>query len=503
MRRVLAVALLAACHSSPTGPTTDSLWDLAPDGTELGIVATPRAIDLGRRALETARKLAATPDFTRFQGQIDDVVTGLLGKPDATFADAGLATDKGFAMFVTKDGVIGAIPVADRDKFLSLKHGTRGSGGSADSINGATCKPVKSLYICATAEALFARLGKAPLRGKPALAGARGDIELFAPGLDLLGGAGDLAVTAQLQPGQIEVRARWAGTPTGTLATLVAAPKVDPTGASGFAAFDVKPLLKYLPPEPIAGGVTFDQLAKALAGPITATMPGGTIDFQLHIALSDPAPVQQLIDHCDELPVDPRPTTKDGTCQLAIPEISQLGIDMWVEGKELRVGHRGTVPKGQPAALTPFGRELAAGDWTVLFWGRGSLLNTTASPPIDGSTNAHLLALICELGAGVKVDATGLQARALLRTIWTNPPALADQLAVIRPNDVAGAGSAAKALAQPGTPFAADYAAGAGGLMIPVAVTGTATSIAAMFTAREPAPLESTPSGPAPVSPPP
>jgi hypothetical protein len=484
MRRALALVLVAACHKTPpAGSDADALWDLAPDGTELGVVATPRALQLASSALDTVRQLAANPDFAAYKPLVDEVITGLLGKPDATLADAGLSTAKGFAMFVTKDGVIGALPVADRDKFVALKDGKR---GSADEINRALCRPVKDLYVCATNEAMFARLGKAPLRGRAQLAGARGDVELFAPALDLFGGNGDLAITAQLDRGQLDLRARWAGTPGGALApfTTIAAPKLDVLGASGFAAINIAPFVKDLPALPIVAGVTAEQLGKALAGPVTATCPAGTTDLQLHVALADPAPVQALIDHCDELPLDPRPTTKDGTCRLSLPALSELDVDVWVEGKELRVGaHRGQVPPGQPGAVTAFGKQLAAGDWTAVFWGRGTMLNTGAITPATGdvppaaATSVHAMSLVSEVGAGVKLDPTGIQARALVRTVWANPPGLGDKLAAITGADTLHGGSAAKALATAGTPFAADYATGQGGLMIPAAVLGLSAAL--------------------------
>ena len=514
MRRLVALALLAACHKSPApGADADSLWDLAPDGTELGIVATPHALTLASHALDTVRQLTAMSDFQTLKPSVDQVVTGLLGKPDATLADAGLTTDRGFAMFVTKDGVLGTLPVADRDRFVALKHGTRGS--AADTINGASCRTLEGLYVCATSEAMFARLGKASLRGKPQLAGARGDVELYAPGFDALGAPGDLAVIAQLAPGQVEVRGRWAGTLGGAIAPYLglAAPKVDTAGASGFAAMNLAPLLEDLPAEPIAGGITFEQLAKALKGPITATCPAGTTDLQLRIALADPAPVETLLEHCDELPLDPRPTTKDGTCHLELPAVSVGAVDVWVEGNELRVGqHRGAAATGQPAAMTPFGRELAAGDWTAVFWGRGTMLNSAgSSAPTELDATAamttHAMALVSELGAGVKLDATGIQLRGLVRTVWANPPGLGDKLAAIPASEAIQSGSAAKALATPGTPFAADYTAGQGGLMIPAAVVGFGAAVVVpmvvRLTAPEAAPPRSTPSAPGSASPPP
>ncbi len=472
MRRTcLFVLLAAACHKAPpAGAEADALWDLAPDGTEMGIVITPHGVGMLTNALTAARALAATPDFAPLKEQFD-ALTGNV--------DAGLSTTQGFAVFVTKDGVVGALPIANRDAFVSSKHGRLAAGSAADTINGTTCKPLRGTYICASSDAMFERVGKASLRGKVTLAGSRGDIELYAPGLDAFGGTGDLAAVAHLSPGQIELAVRWAGTPGGTFAGLgsASAPKVDPTGTSGFAALDVSPFLKDLPDEPVVTGVTTGQLAKALKGPIIATMPAGTTDLQLRMPLADPAPVQALLDHCDDLPLDPRPTTKDGTCRLSLAVMSDLEVDAWVEKSELRLAtHKGTPPAGQAGALTAFGRQLAAGDWTVAFWGRGSMMaNKDVAPasmdiPPAAAMMTHVMSLVSEVGAGAKIDGTGLRLQMLVRTVWSSPQG--DKLAAISASDVMHGGSAAAQLATPGTPFAGDYAAGQGGLMIPAALLG-------------------------------
>ena len=469
MRRVCLLLLAAACHKAAApGADADALWDLAPEGTELGIVITPHAMGMLTHALAAARTVLATPDFVLFKPQFDALTDNV---------DSGLSTTQGFAVFVTKDGVIGALPIADRDTFVASKHGTRGS--AADTINGTQCKPLHGTYICVTSDAMFARIGKASLRGKVTLAGTRGDIELYAPGLDAFGGTGDLAAVAHLSPGQVEVAMRWAGTPGAAFAQLgsAAAPKVDATGTSGFATIDVSPFLRDLPDMPVVTGVTTGQLSKALKGPIVATMPGGTTDLQLRMPLVDPAPVQALLDHCDELPLDPRATTKDHTCRLALSVMSDLEVDAWIEKAELRIAtHKGTTPAGQPSALTAFGRQLSAGDWSVAFWGRGSMMaNKDVTPmtgdlPGEAAMMTHLMSLVSEIGVGAKVDGTGVRLQALVRTVWASPQG--DQLAAISAADVLHGGSAAAKLATPGTPFAADYAAGQGGLMIPAALLG-------------------------------
>jgi hypothetical protein len=92
--------------------------------------------------------------------------------------------------------------------------------------------------------------------------------------------------------------------------------------------------------------------------------------------------------------------------------------------------------------------------------------------PESAATSLHAMGLVTEVGAGIKLDPTGIQLRGLVRTVWANPPGLGDKLAAIPGTDLLHGGSAAKALATGGTPFAADYATGQGGLMIPAAVLG-------------------------------
>ena len=82
---------------------------------------------------------------------------------------------------------------------------------------------------------------------------------------------------------------------------------------------------------PVVTGVTTGQLGKALKGPIVATCPAARPISSCASPLVDPAPVQALLNHCDELPLDPRATTKDHTCRLALPVMSDLEVDAWIE----------------------------------------------------------------------------------------------------------------------------------------------------------------------------
>lgn len=493
----LAVTTALGCgkHTSKLdsnrGAAVDALWAMAPDGTQLGVVASPRAVGLGFRAVAAIRELTKQPDFAPAQSQLDTLATAMFGSATATPEEAGFAADKPFAMFVTQDGVLGVMPVRDRDKFMASKHGTRGSAD--DTLDGNTCREVGAHYICATNVAMFDRIGKGTLRGKLAMAGARGDAELYMTGLPLLGDSkGELALAAQLDAGQVSLFGRWAGEPAGFLKELVgvAAPKPDTAGASGFAALDIKPLLADAPALPITGDVTFDQLAKSLVGPVTAVVPAGTVDLQLAVPLIDPKPAQGVIEHCDDVGkfFELAKTQTPGACRIVLQGNNALELDAWVENNVLRLGaKKGAQPGGNPAGLTPIGAELGSGTWSAAFWGRGTMLNLTGITPTEHDVPAevalgiHAMALVNELGLALRVEQDGVRLRGFVRTVWTNPPALAEKIVAISGSDIltGKATEPAKALAATaaGTPFAADFAAGQGGLMIPAAMIGLGSAV--------------------------
>ena len=513
----IVLALAAACDSSSkldavtsgggdSGADCDALWDLAPAGTEIGVVASPRGLGLMLDAFGTFARLTQTPDFASLAPELDAITAALFGAPGASPADAGISRDLGFAMFVTPGGVIAVMPVVDRDKFVASKHGTRGTAGSAaiagsadptdDDIRGSTCRLMKTRYVCASSPSLFVLVGTGSLRGKPQLAGGRGDVELYAPQIPLFGGApGDGALVAQLSRGELALRGMWTGAPGGGLGKQigVVAPRVDATGASGFAAGNASALVQGLPPFPVAGGVTVDQVAQSLAGPVSIVIPSGSLDLQLRAPLTDPQPLTTALAHCSELAqigLDLVADQPKNACRFRIQTAASLELDAWVDAatKELRLGaHRDQAAHGVIDAPTAIGRELATGDWTAVIWGRGTMLSsagitpTAVPPPPDAAAAIHAIALVDELGAGLRIDKNGIAFRGVLRTVWANPPELASQLVAISGADIARgtaiAPAAVVAATSPGTPFATDFAAGQGGLILPAAVLGLASAI--------------------------
>ena len=461
MKRALAFVALAACggHKQPPGAEADKLWDLAPEGTQGGLVMTAKGFAAAGAAIDRARALLDAPDLRDVKPDIDQLVNGRT-LPTAIFAFGGKA--------------IAIYPAG-------APHGDL------------VCKDTRGVVACSKDGAQLEKLGTGSLRGKVAFVGDRGDIELYAPHVAPFAGSdGELAIVAHVDGGTLDLRGRWRGKPDG-LAGLLAgasAPVIDPNGASGFLRANIAGLLPEAGEQPIAAGVTTDKLAKSLSGPIRLIVPAGSIDLQATIPLADPGPASTLVQHCDELPLmRPAQQPSDGSCRVAIELASPLELDTWVANKELHVASHRSQPT-PPGTIPPtaIGRELATGEWSIAFWGRGTMFNTTGVAPASEALSPpaaraiHLMALLDELGAGFAFERDGVRFRVYARTVFANAPELAQQLATIDGDQIAR-GSAiapAKALADgaPSSPFAADFAAGQGGLMIPAALAGIAAAVA-------------------------
>jgi hypothetical protein len=485
MRRghvLLAAIVLATCGSRTSKLDTggaDALWELAPKGTQFAVVASPTGMAAIERALPAVGELLRGPDFAELAPQLEHVIGMPLTAKDA--AGAGLSPDLGAALFELADGRrISILPVADATKWQG------GRGGSGDP----GCKQVRGVYACTRDPELFDQLGTGSLGGKLAFVGDRGDLELWAADVVPLGAnKGELGMVARIGDGTIDLRGRWRGQPDGFAATLAdtAAPALDAAGASGFVRLQLGRVLADAPETEIAAGVTLRALARSLRGPIRVTVPAGSVELQIRAPLADPGPATRLIEHCGELPLPTASTQTPGACRLTVQLASALELDAWVENAELRLAnHKGQIAPGDVTALTTVGRELATGDWTVAFWGRGTMLNTTgitpasADLPPPAARAIHLMALIEELGAGVAFERGGFRFRVYARTLYANPPQITSELAALDGNAIAGgratevARRAAQTLA--GSPFAVDFAAGQGGLMIPGAIGGIAAA---------------------------
>jgi hypothetical protein len=495
-----AIACLAGCRcgndppgaeSAGAGPGaaggTDALWALAPAGARGGLVASPRAVAMAERAVADVRgALERAGELAPWRRALDELLQTELGIRAASLAELGLTGSRGLALFLVPDGMVAILPVADRARFLSRAAGTAGGGSDhEDRIGDATCREVRGVYACATSAALLDTLGEGDLRAQLAAVGARGDLELV--GLELpLGGAapGRLAAVIQLARGAAVVRGTVHGVDPALADRVRGAhrPRVDPARTAGFAVADVPAL--------VGGAVgavgALEGVVRALRGPLSITVPAGGQAIEAEQALADPALVRALLGRCAELlePLGIAATAEGASCRMTLPA-SGVPLDAWIDGDLLRIGERGAPAASAPVRMTPIGAELARGAWGLAFWGRGTLLRAAALPaappgPLAGDAilSIRALALIDELGAGVRRDGDGLAFVIALRTAFANPDHVVAKLLAIPADDIVSGRAAAAArpiaAAAPGSPFAADFAAGEIGLLIPTAMVNAA-----------------------------
>src|SRR5207237_5544737 len=181
-------------------------------------------------------------------------------------------------------------------------------------------------YACTQNPALFDRLGKGKVVDK--LAGIRGDVEIVIDEPKLLGSS-KIVTVAQIERGAIVVR----GTVTGLdpeIAKMFGAPakpRTDPDHSAGFGVIDVRGLLDDAPYLPRVAGVTTQQLAKSIGGPVTVDIPAGVSVLDARVALTDPAPAKALVEHCTEIPPLAAMGAKivDGACHFTMPNINAEG----------------------------------------------------------------------------------------------------------------------------------------------------------------------------------
>jgi hypothetical protein len=106
---------------------------------------------------------------------------------------------------------------------------------------------------------------------------------------------------------------------------------------------------------------------------------------------------------------------------------------------------------------------------------------STQEVPDQIALGIHAMSLVNELGAAAKVEPTGVQFRVALRTVFANPPDVVATYVGVSGNDIvtgkATATGQTLASTAPSSPFAADFAAGQGGLMVPAAAIGLVTAV--------------------------
>ncbi len=500
---VLIGLLAIGCKKSPSGdvpavgaPTStadaDALWAMTPEGATVGVVASPRAMAMAEHAWLDVRTLLATaPELAPLNAMLGAQLTQVLGKPEVTLADVGLTPAKGGAFFVTPGGGgIAIIPVGDRDKFVAATHGTKGT--DTDAIGKATCKTISSVYVCASSAEVFEKIGKGKLRSGLDALGTRGDIEVVAS-IPAPGGQISVGGVLQLARGTVVGRAVVGGpleAVTSKMGANQSKARGDHSKLAGFGVLNLGAVLANAPAVPLTAGVTLADIAKSISGPVTLQIPAGAPELDIRVPVSDPKPSATLIEHCAELPplAQAGATFSDGACHLTVPSIGYT-LDLWVDGNEIRVGKKGAASGGVAVPMTAVGAELANSESAFAFWGRGTLygqalgtLPKLPSIPTEVLMGIRGLSILNEFGGATRVDGDKIRATFVVRTVWSNPDDVVAKLVAIKPEAfLAGtAGAEAKVVADgaPTSPFAADFKAGTGGLMAPMAVVGMMAAVA-------------------------
>lgn len=467
-------------YATLRGPEVDALWELAPPQTEVAVVLSTRGVALGAGLLETAHALSALPELETVRPVVDAALVQLYGSPEDSALSSGLSLDRGMAVFVRADGIIALLPVANRELFVRSR---RGVDGAEPVIGNWHCRPWRQWLECDTHVGLVDELGKASLRGRFAGAPLRGDVEVYVRSFDLLGASGPLDATMQLERGQLEAWAHWDVPHEGVLAALAAhpAPPVDATDATGVAAFDLS-VAPPLPAIPLYGDVTLEQLGRSFAGPVALRIAAGTLGLEARVPLADVGPAKTLIEHCDELQfIDrpPPPAHAPHECRFIVRAARPLSLLAWIEGGELHIApQRRGVAAAMRLPASPVVSQLLHGP-SLVAWGRGTLL---ADPPAGDVADGQLLGVralswLDELGIAVWVAGDrGVDARLFVRTIWADPPAVADAIVHASAESIARGELRAADIAPraPASAFATDSKLGAGGMIIPAALIGVA-----------------------------
>jgi hypothetical protein len=488
MRAAIAVSLLlllsttSACrtsgarHAGPSPADTaelDALWALAPRGAVGGGVVSPRGIAMLEGVFGSLQAMVNTaPDLPEHKRRLDEMLSKLGGRW-MSLAERGFAKDGGAALFFVGNDPIVVFSLADRDRFLAQFRGTKGP--VTDQVGAFVCKPLTGKrYTCGTSAEALGALGGGDLKARLAAVGARGDIEVaFAhPVLEvgavaqLERGAATFRGAAKLKFGQ-DVLARFE--------TPFARPRLAADRPTGFVLANLTKLFQDVPPLPLAG-TTLDAVARSLDGPITVSTSSGSLGFDARQALTDPAPIRALLERCGELaPAAVQATSAAGACKITIPVV-QLEIEASVTDRTLRIATRPT--PGKPVPMTALGSELAAGEWTMAAWGRGTIFGfdqpglhamiKDMPPPSERELAlARAVAMVHELGLGVRLDGDTVRFVLGVRTAFANPDVLVARLNALSTRQLFD-GTATESMkriaaSRPKAPLAADLEAGAGG----------------------------------------
>jgi hypothetical protein len=466
----------------------DALWTLAPEGTTLGVVASARGVAmLGGALLAIQERLASRVELSVLHSELMQALQSAIGSPNPTLTGLGLRDDGGLALFLAgNDPQVIVLPVGDRDRFVAASHGSKGADG--DDIRGWVCRAIDGRYICAQHRELLSRLGRGGLDVVRRTSGARGELEVAWRGAGAEGPR--VAAVAELERGAVIVRGTIGGISRGALDrfTSPARPRSESETAAAFGVIDAAPLLALAPPTPIVPGITLRELTRSFSGPITYVLRAGTNDMGIRVPLNDPAPAKAIIAHCADLAsVIGRPALfRDGACGIPFPGYD-FTLEAWLDGKELQMGDRAA---GGSLTLTPsrLARELAHGEWSAAFYGRGSYFNErhatppALSRPVDVMQLLQtLLPLLVEIGVGIRKDGDALHFVGGARSIWSYSDEIAQKLLAISPDSVLSGDAIGRcesiATAAPASVFAQDFRATPTGMIGITIVSSFVTGI--------------------------
>ncbi|HEY0192686.1 MAG TPA: hypothetical protein VGC42_16315 [Kofleriaceae bacterium] len=500
---ISAASLMASCSHGGPGPGSpgeppstkdqDTLWQLAPQGAKLGLVLSSRGVTLLEHgALALRGLLAVAPDLAELKQQLDAALAAGTGSSQPMLADFGLSHDRGLAVFMAADeSPIIVLPVTDRGKFVAKVHGT--TAGDTDTIHGHPCKQLGAHYVCVKDPATYATLGKSGLDVARKAITSRGDFELVTSGVAGPTGT-DGAGVIQLTEGAFIVRGTVFRVPAEVTSALGA--PIDVHGdatAAGFGAIDISPYLSKVPAFPIGNNVSTADLAKSFTGSVLLTAAAGTHRFEIHIPLRDPAPARALIEHCNEIaPMAMLGATLSGkACRVPVPK-SGITVEATVANNEINltaIGLGGADAGAvQHLPATAIGSLLAASQWTMALYGRGSLLSAAlpkealASLPAEAPLAFRAMSLLSESGMALRKDGTTVSFVLGVRTIWANPDEVVQKLIAISPDQIisGAARDTGRKIAEatPTAPFAYDYRAGIGGGVVLAMPAGVLAAIA-------------------------
>jgi hypothetical protein len=509
--------------------STDPLWALAPPDLKVGAVVADGALEpLYSGALVALAALEKAPGGAQVAGEIRSKAKTPVGDvlDRATLDALGIDLKKGMAFFESESVKIGVLPVGDPAKFAA-KLGAPIDKGVVQ-LGPMTCKDVSGRFVCADSPAALDSAGKAggasPVASWPRE--LRGHVEVFVSAAQMkdndipLDEPGGLRASAVLERGALTARVHMPGKPAGP---LVAAKSGKSSLTAGVA--DLQPTGLFLinmtglwkmaqakaagePARPLPGGVTTTDLVGAPSGEVIGyALPGTPLRGIAKVGLSNADPVKKLIAACGEFAAMAPPgvtVKKNGEkCSVSLdpaalgapsPAFGTISVDAWVESGALVIGagEYGAKTSARPG-LSPFAKIILDGSWLMAAWGQGTIAGAAlgaevaqmqaaiAAEPMAG-LGIWAIYHLSEFGVAGRVADDGIHGLLRVRTLWANPDevvsAVEEKIAAFAAGDAGAAAAIAEvAKKHPGSPFARDVEAGAGGLMSPVAVAGIIAAV--------------------------